>query len=175
MQPIPSPAKSAFTLIELLVVIAIIGVLMGLLFPAVNGALDSARKAAAQNDVVQIANAITMFETEYGKLPTTTPTVLPVGGDVLSALMGSNVSDLNPRRIVFLEVPDAKSKKSGFTNGNYVDPWNGIYQFIVDAGYSNQIVVPGNTNNIARSNTTLRKRVAVWNNNTNQRRQVGSW
>lgn len=168
-----------FTLIELLVVIAIIGVLMGLLFPAVNGALDSARKAQAQNDVVQIANAIIMYETEYGRLPGTSTDEAPFDAKtngVIGTLMGLNTND-NPRKITFLEVPDAKNKKSGINtnNGNYVDPWNGTYKIILDYNYDNQVIVPGASNNIAGSELTLRKRVAVWNENTNKRRQVGSW
>lgn len=173
-----------FTLIELLVVIAIIGILMGLLFPAVNGAMDSARKASAQNDVVQIANAIIMYETEYGKLPSeseTAPTddteLEATTNGIIGVLMGLKTNSwANPRKITFLEVPDAKNKKSGITNGGkYVDPWNNTYRIILDYNYDNSVVVPGNTNNLARSNLTLRKRVAVWNTNTNQRRQVGSW
>lgn len=173
-----------FTLIELLVVIAIIGILMGLLFPAVNGAMDSARKASAQNDVVQIANAIIMYETEYGRLPQSSAGTAPTDDTELEAttngiigvLMGLNTNSwANPRKITFLEVSDAKNKKSGITNGRYVDPWNNTYRIILDYNYDNSVVVPGNTNNLARSNLTLRKRVAVWNTNTNQRRQVGSW
>ena len=60
-----------FTIIELLVVVAIIGVLMSLLFPAVQGALDSAKKAQAKNDAMQIATAIVAYDTEYGRLPST--------------------------------------------------------------------------------------------------------
>jgi prepilin-type N-terminal cleavage/methylation domain-containing protein len=48
-------SRHAFTLIELLVVIAILGILMALLFPAVDGALEGARRAQASNDVTQIA------------------------------------------------------------------------------------------------------------------------
>ena len=58
-----------FTVIELLVVIAIMAILMTLLFPAVQSALDAAKKAQAKNDVTQIATAMVAFDTEYGRLP----------------------------------------------------------------------------------------------------------
>ena len=49
-----------FTLIELLTVIAIIAVLMGLLFPALSSVKNSAKKARAKNDAVQIVNAVSV-------------------------------------------------------------------------------------------------------------------
>lgn len=61
---------AAFTLVELLVVIAIIGVLTGLLLPAVQSARESGRITTCKNHVSQIAKAIASHESATGFYPT---------------------------------------------------------------------------------------------------------
>lgn len=170
-------ASRGFTLIELLVVIAIIGILMALLFPAVSGALDAAKKAQAKNDVTQIATAVVAFETEYGRLPSSQTgdvTSLQLSGDILNALMASN-DMLNPRKIVFIETQNWKKGKGGIQNGTWKDPWGNDYLISMDTSYDNQV-------SGGMSNTVIRKKVAVWNNSQigrnaaeKNRRSVSSW
>ena len=63
------PPVAAFTLIELLTVIAIIAILMGLLFPALSGAKEQARRAAASTAVRNIVGASKSYYNDYGKFP----------------------------------------------------------------------------------------------------------
>jgi prepilin-type N-terminal cleavage/methylation domain-containing protein/prepilin-type processing-associated H-X9-DG protein len=65
----PSTKPRGFTLVELLVVIAIIGVLMGLLLPAVQSAREAGRRVTCTNNQYQIALACSRFNDTNGFLP----------------------------------------------------------------------------------------------------------
>ncbi len=122
------PRKEAFTLIELLVVMAIIAILAGLGFGAVQGALNSSKRAQARNDVNQLASAVKSYSLEFGRLPE--------AGKEVATLTGEN-----PKKIVFFEAKTAAGNppKNGLSGTKILDPWGNAYTFQLDDDYDNKI------------------------------------
>jgi len=149
-----------FTLIELLVVIAIIAILAGLLFPAGQSAINSAKKTTAKNQAVQIATAITAYETEYGRLPAFTGMNLTAAN--IAMLCSTNDASNNPRGLIFLEATAWKNGKGGTNSAGFCDPFGAtnVYSVSLDTNYSNiqsNVALGGGF-----GSTNLTKHIMVW-------------
>ena len=63
--------EQGFTLLELLVVIAILGLLIGLVAPAVLRQLGGARVSVARQSIERIGSILDMYKLDVGSYPTT--------------------------------------------------------------------------------------------------------
>lgn len=150
-----------FTLLELLVVITIIGVLAGLMFPAVSGALRKAESTHAENTAYNLKNAISAYFTEYRKYPVDSGSdddkaEIRTDHALMDILLASDGEaergGLNPRRIAFYTGKQAKPmgggkyrkgvKLEGDGGGELWDPWGEYYYVRMDLDYNNRVPKP---------------------------------
>ena len=90
MNAAPQPARG-FTLVELLVVIAIIGILIGMLLPAVQSVRETARRCACASNLAQQGLAVHNYEYSMEKLP---PGVINPKGPIATVEIGQHTSFL---------------------------------------------------------------------------------
>jgi len=157
----PKAKSSSFTLVELLVVISIIGLLAGLGFPAISGAIQAGKKAEVSAMAESIKTAVNAFYAEYSAYPSNASG--KTDADFLALMSTTNTngaSAQNTRGIAFLEVPPK------FTNSTpeLVTPI-GFYSGGKRSNFSVAIDTKGAgvlTNKVGSSSYVVPSSVAVW-------------
>jgi len=118
--------KRGFTLVELLVVIAIIGVMVGLLLPAVQAAREAARRMSCSNNLKQLGLSFHNYHDTFRRLP---HGAAPVSGDFNGTftVSNSNWHGYSPQTMIlpYIEqtaVFDQLTFRSTYTSGTIVPP-----------------------------------------------------
>lgn len=156
--------QQGFTLIELMVVIAIIAILASITIPVIGRAMESARRANARTDLQSIETAVRAYYNEYGRFPHDSGGPDRVYEDdnyeLLNALRARDSSsgnpnhEANPRRIIFLEVPERSLSSTG-DDARYIDPWGTPYRIAVDTNFDGDV-------DTGEFGVVRNRRVAAW-------------
>jgi prepilin-type N-terminal cleavage/methylation domain-containing protein len=94
-----SKGRPGLTLVELLVVIAVIGILVGLLLPAVMRGRDASRKAACANNLKQLGTAVQQFHARNGSMPSYWGSMSRQGGSLYGAWLLHILPDLDQQSL----------------------------------------------------------------------------
>ena len=137
--------RRRFTLVEVLMVMVLIGVLMGILLPAIGKVREKAKIARARGEMKALVMAVNEYQSTYGYLPVPqSKASTPVDTRLNDTEYGKLIGDLscttdaaptpnkrkNPRKIQMLDVT---------VGGHYEDPWQKRYQIAFDANYDDEV------------------------------------
>jgi prepilin-type N-terminal cleavage/methylation domain-containing protein len=113
-------SKKGFTLVELLVVIAIISILAGMLLPALENAIDSARTISCINNLKQLASADSFYtnDSDGYMIPYSTTGLTPAKtwNDLLHPYMGGYMQSGTPFTCDANEYKYMIAELGGYTN-----------------------------------------------------------
>ncbi len=157
-----------FTLIEMLMVVIVISVLVGMVFPVIQGAIRNAERAGAKEEVKRLEAGIKLYRSLYDTYPGqagAAEAVVDTSSDatLIPALTSQGDVASNPQRKVFFEPSRPKGQ-------GCVDPWERGYKVVMDCNGDGRVTGPGGTNLVTA--------VAVWSEGPTSGTNttvIGSW